>query len=306
MSEPVRVSAVICTRNRPDLIGDAVRSVLANSYPSFDLLVVDQSTDARTGDIVRELQGEHDNLRYIHTEIAGLSRAYNIGIRNTDGEILAFTDDDCIAPSEWISQIVAVFAKEPEVGLLYGQVLLPPRLADRPDDVPTLAIEWSWRQQRGERGFERFGMGANFAARRSLFADIGLFDEVLGGGGLLKSSQDYDLQYRAYMGGAIIGYRNDVAIEHYGLRSPEQWPATHRAYGVGDGAFFLKHVRCGDTYALWLLVSYFGRMVAREALHASGVRRRYSRSPYLKAFVAGLVESLRFRVDRRRRLYVAA
>ena len=49
------VSAVICTRNRPDLIGNAVASVLANTYPSFDLLVVDQSDDDRTGAVVREL-----------------------------------------------------------------------------------------------------------------------------------------------------------------------------------------------------------------------------------------------------------
>src|SRR5689334_813162 len=113
MSQPIPVSAVICTRNRPDLIGTAVNSVLANTYPSFDLLVVDQSTDARTGDIVRQLQAEHPNLRYLHTDKAGLSRAYNIGIRETSGQILAFTDDDCVAPSDWIANVVAGFAADP-------------------------------------------------------------------------------------------------------------------------------------------------------------------------------------------------
>ena len=66
MSEPTPVSAVICTRNRPDLIGTAVASVLANTYPTFDLLVVDQSTDGRTGDIVRFTplsRDEYDELQ---------------------------------------------------------------------------------------------------------------------------------------------------------------------------------------------------------------------------------------------------
>src|SRR6185436_15208474 len=121
MSEPRRVSAVICTRNRPDLIGTAVESVLANSFPSFDLLVVDQSTDGRTGEIVRGLATRHANLRYMHTDKAGLSRAYNLGIRGTTGEILVFTDDDCVAPSGWIDAIVAAFEAEPESELMYGQ-----------------------------------------------------------------------------------------------------------------------------------------------------------------------------------------
>jgi glycosyltransferase involved in cell wall biosynthesis len=300
------VSAVICTRNRADLIGNAVTSVLANTYPNFELLVIDQSTDQRTGQIVNGLMSTHANLRYLHTEKAGLSRAYNIGIRETTGDLLAFTDDDCVAPPDWIASIVSVFDRESDVEMLYGQVLLPYRLAARQDDVPTLPIDEPWRLARRVRGFERYGMGANFAARRGLFKRIGLFDEVLGGGGLLKSSQDFDIQYRAYVGDAIISYRPDVSVDHYGLRTPEQWPTTHHAYGVGDGAFFLKHVRCGDFYALRLLVGYLGRILFREALHVTGVRRRYSRAPYIRAFFTGLVESMRFGVDRQRRMYVNA
>jgi len=148
MSAPLRVSAAICTRNRPDLIGTAVASVLANAYPCFDLLVVDQSTDARTGDVVRALHADHPNLRYIHTAKAGLSRAYNIAIRETTADLLVFTDDDCQTPTNWITSIVAAFEAEPNAELLYGQVLLPASLADRPDDVPTLEIWEPWRLNR--------------------------------------------------------------------------------------------------------------------------------------------------------------
>ena len=63
MSQPIPVSAVICTRNRPDLIGTAVSSVLANTYPSFDLLVVDQSTDARA--VCLELRCRSTPVAYV-------------------------------------------------------------------------------------------------------------------------------------------------------------------------------------------------------------------------------------------------
>ena len=161
----MHLSVVICTRNRPDLIGNAVSSVLAQSYADYDVLVVDQSTDDQTGEIVRSLAASHPRLRYLHTQKAGLSRAYNIGIRETTGEILAFTDDDCIAPPDWLERVLGAFAAEPAADLLYGQVLLPAALADKKDDVPTLGIAQAWTLNRRRSGFMLYGMGANFAAR---------------------------------------------------------------------------------------------------------------------------------------------
>jgi glycosyltransferase involved in cell wall biosynthesis len=298
------VSAVICTRNRPDLIGAAVASVLANTYPSFDLLVVDQSTDDRTGQVVWALEVDHPNLRYLHTDIAGLSRAYNLGIRETRGEVLAFTDDDCIAPPDWIAGVVAAFEAEPDAEMLYGQVLLPAGLDTGGGYVPTLAIDRPRRFSRAD-GFRIYGMGANFAARRSLFDRIGPFDEVMGGGGPLKSSQDFDLQYRAYRGGATVLLRPEVRVDHYGLRQGEEWPATLRAYGIGDGAFYWKHVRCGDLFALRLFAGRVGRLLVRESLIALGIRRRGSFAVYLRSCLEGIRASLDYPVDRRRRLYLA-
>jgi glycosyltransferase involved in cell wall biosynthesis len=292
---------VICTRNRPDLIGNAVSSVLANSYPDFDLLVVDQSDDDRTGAIVRGLAADHPNLRYLHTSTPGLSRAYNIGIREAPGDLLAFTDDDCIAPEDWISSIAAAMEGDPDAEMLYGQVMLPASLEDCTDVVPTLAIETSKRLSRRD-GFQIYGMGANFAARRSLFERIGGFDEMLGGGGPLKSSQDFDFQYRAYVGGAVVLLCPDVKVDHYGVRTLEQWKATLHSYGFGDGAFYGKHVRCGDLYAAGMLVRRLGRIAAREALN--GIRRKPSMRRYLWSAIEGMRQSRRYPIERRTRLYV--
>lgn len=275
---------------------------MANTYSSFDVLVVDQSDDDRTGAVVRALMENYASLQYLHTSTPGLSRAYNIGVQGTTGEVLAFTDDDCVAPADWIACIVAAFESNPDADMLYGQVLLPAALAACPDVVPTLPIARPRRFSRRD-GFEIYGMGANFAARRRLFQRIGGFDEVLGGGGPLRSSQDYDLQYRAYRAGATVLLRPEVRVDHYGVRSREQWPATLRAYGIGDGAFYFKHVRCGDWFALRLLVRRLGRMAMREALNP--IRKKPSMAVYLRACLEGIGQSLHFPVDRPRRLYVA-
>ena len=117
------VSAVICTRNRPDKIGNAVESVLANTYSNFDLIIVDQSTNNETEAILRRV-GEHDRrVHYHRMNTSGLSRAYNFAIANTTGPILAFTDDDCLVPSDWIEKIGTAFEEQPDGQLMYGQVL---------------------------------------------------------------------------------------------------------------------------------------------------------------------------------------
>ena len=128
--QPVHVSAVICTRNREDKIGTAVASVLASDYPSFDLTVIDQSTTDATRKVVEPMAAADPRLRYVHVDEAGLSRAYNNGIRRTDGEILAFTDDDCIVAPDWLSTIVDAFAAEPDGDLIYGQVVAAGSTAD--------------------------------------------------------------------------------------------------------------------------------------------------------------------------------
>lgn len=301
MNDAPLVSVVMCTRNRADLIGQAIDSVLANTHQSLEFTIVDQSDNDETGEIVRARAGTDSRLRYVHTPIAGLSRAYNIGIRESRGEILAFTDDDCIAPADWLSNIVRVFQDEPDVSLLYGQVLCAESLQDVEGVVPALHFPAPEKLGRAY-GFRVVGMGANFAARSSFFKKVGLFDQTLGGGGPLRSSQDYDIQFRAFRKGLVTMLSPDVWVSHYGIRNSVQWPATLFAYGTGDGGFYMKHARCGDLKAAWLL----GRTMTRQtgAVLIKPLLGRKHDPSYLKGLFAGARGSFRYRVNRSERIYI--
>jgi GT2 family glycosyltransferase len=299
----VQASVVICTRNRGAKIGTAVASVLGQDHPSYDVTVIDQSTDDETEVVVKELMASDPRLRYVHSAEAGLSKAYNTAIRSTSGEILAFTDDDCVAPPDWLSKIAAAFAAEPDGMLLYGQVSPFGERREDAELTPALAITKAERLSRKD-GYRVFGMGANFAARRSLFDGIGPFDEVLGGGAPLRSSQDYDLAYRAFRSGYVTLLRPEVEIRHDGRRERADWPALLLAYGTGDGAFYTKHVRCRDPYALWLLTRLLGVGTAKW-LAKLVLLRHPNNWNYLRGVWSGIRGSFRFAVDRQRRLYRA-
>jgi glycosyltransferase involved in cell wall biosynthesis len=295
------VDVVICTRNRETSIEAAARGVLANDYPEFTLTVIDQSTSDATGHALAELIETDSRLRYVHVDEAGLSRAYNTGIALTSADVLAFTDDDCLVPTDWIASIAAAFSSDPEGDLLYGQVL-PLETGEMAALTPLFSIPEAERLSRSD-GFRVCGMGANFAARRRLFDRVGGFDVVLGGGGPLRSSQDFDLAYRAYKGDSVILLRPEVTLRHDGRREPEDWLSLSVNYGTGDGAFYTKHVRCGDPLAAWLLAKAITRSTISNCIKFA--RGRDSTGfHYVRGVFAGIRGSFGFKVDRARRMYV--
>lgn len=301
----MHISVVVCTRDRPDTLGPTLDTLMAQSHPEFDVVVVDQSRSGETRELVERMAAADGRLRYLRLDEAGLSRAYNAGIRATTGTILAFTDDDCTAPAGWLEAVETAFAKHPRVELLYGQVLVAPELEARENKdgfTPALPIPERRVLARGQ-GFQVFGMGANFAALRGLFDRVGPFDEVLGGGGPLASAQDFDFVYRVFRAGGSTLLEPDVVVYHHGFRSHDEWPATVRSYGIGVGGFYLKHIRAGDLYAARLLVAHLAVWTARALKRFAGRGRSRADWAYVGNLFAGMRRSFRFDVDRRRRLY---
>jgi GT2 family glycosyltransferase len=303
----VNISVVICTRDRHETIGQAVESVAECEYASFDIHVMDQSTSSLTRDIVQRLAARFEAkcpIQHHHLEKIGLSRAYNAGVRASDGSTIACADDDVIVPADWLSKIARAFDEDPQAGLVFGQVLIPASLAAACHDgsvVPSFTFAQRRRVARGG-SFTAFGMGANMAFRRSLFEQVGGFDEALGGGGPLRSAQDFDFAYRAYRLATTILMVPDVQVDHYGVRTSEQWPHTLANYGTGDGSFYAKHIRCGDALALWLFLKVLLRAHARWIRRVVKARR-WLDDPYASHLLQGVREAAKFAIDRKYRLF---
>ena len=304
----MKVSVVICTRNRPDTVGQALESVAECDYPTFDVHVMDQSTDEETKKIVESIAARFAHrlkINYHHLEKAGLSRAYNLGIAASDGEVVACTDDDVVVPSDWVAQVAKAFQADPQAALLYGQVLIPESLKEAARNgviVPNLPIPKYERLIKGGTRFRVFGMGANYALRRSVIDAVGGFDEALGGGGPLRSSQDFDFAYRVYRAGYAVLLVPDVKVDHYGSRTGDQWPGTMKAYGVGDGAFYSKHIRCGDPLAMMLFGKVLLTAGARYAKTAL-LERKLRQDDYTENLFVGIRDAAKFAIDPKHRLY---
>lgn len=176
------VSVVIPTRNRSHLVGDAVRSVLDQSYERLEVWVVDDASDDGTPALLAALAADDDRLHVVALEEAGgAARARNVGVDGTRGEVLAFLDDDCRwTPTKVLRQLQ-------ELDDRHGVVACRQRL-QLPDD--------SWYMEgdsdRGRRPIESLlGFGTStLMVRRDLFLAVGGFDEDL------SRLQDWELLIR--------------------------------------------------------------------------------------------------------------
>lgn len=98
------VSALVCTRNRPNGSAKTVRSLLADNNEDLELVVIDQSDNGETENALR---GWRDDKRFVyhHTQSRGKGRALNEGLTLSRRPILVCTDDDCEVPPGWPSAI---------------------------------------------------------------------------------------------------------------------------------------------------------------------------------------------------------
>lgn len=113
MSAPIRVSVIIPTHNRADLVSEAVASVLAQSFRDFELIVVD---DGSSDDTVEALAPYVSRLRLLRRESrGGVSAARNMGIAAARGEWLAFLDSDDLWRPEKLVRQMAYLAAHPDM-----------------------------------------------------------------------------------------------------------------------------------------------------------------------------------------------
>ncbi len=246
MDEPT-ISAVICTRNRGNRVCAAVASILANDHPAFELIVIDQSTDTVTATALQQFR--HDRrLRYIATRTKGLGRARNIGLQLAHAPLVAFTDDDCRVPTDWLRIIEDELRREPEAAVLFCNVL------EGPHDANAGFIPGYQRHQRVVvKTFagkcRARGIGAGMAVRRETLLQMGGFDEALGAGGRFPSAEDADIAVRAIAYGRSVVETPATYVIHDGFRTWREARELAARDWEGLGAAYIKPLRAGHWRA---------------------------------------------------------
>lgn len=270
------VTVVVCTRDRPEQLADCLDSLAALETAPLEVIVVDNCpSDERT----RNLCARHD-VRYLREDIPGQSRARNRGIAAAEGELVAFTDDDCIVDPRWLDDLGDTF-EDPMVAAATGYV--------GPHAIETPAQRLFEIHGGFQRRYERVvfdgagvsaaraagpaGAGANMIFRRSAFDGVGGFAEDLGPGTPASAADDTYMFYRLLCDGRRIVFDPARIVWHQNRETMDQLHRLMLEYGVAVSAFafrcLVRHRDWDASYVLgwWIwhrIVRDVGRIVFRK------------------------------------------
>ena len=116
------VSAVVVNHNRAELLGQCLRSLLKQTYDSFEILVVDNASSDHSRDLLGSFQ--HERLRLIALDQnVGFAGGNNVAIREARGEFVALLNNDAVATEGWIEHLVAVMQSSGRIGMCTSKIL---------------------------------------------------------------------------------------------------------------------------------------------------------------------------------------
>jgi len=117
------ISVIIITRNRFKLLKTCLDSILNQKFNAHEIIVIDDGSTDKTKVIVKSLQKKYRNIKYFYQKHKGYSATRNLGLKKSTGDIIFFTDDDCIVEKEWFKKILNRFKEYPNVTAVGGSIL---------------------------------------------------------------------------------------------------------------------------------------------------------------------------------------
>jgi len=249
------ISVIIATRNRPGKIAPCLRSVLANRYSSYEIIIIDQSDNEATEKECRLIRSS--KTRYFRLNNKGKSKALNFALNKARGKIIAFTDDDCLVGKIWLGEIAESFLKHPQVAAVFGKVL-----PYRPRDNKDLFCACTFSRKR-EVLFNKpvdhwqVGYGNNMAFKGTIFKQIGSFKEWLGPGSVGCSSEDAEIVLRTLFKGYQILYSSRMRIYHDRWLNLSQYQKQQWLYSCAETACYSYYFFDGKRLAKYVLKKIF-------------------------------------------------
>jgi glycosyltransferase involved in cell wall biosynthesis len=235
----MRVSVIIPAFNAEKTIEACLRACREQTYEDLELLLVDDGSTDRTAEIAANC-----GVWCIRQTNQGPADARNRGAAETGGEVIAFTDADCVPRKDWVERLVAGFGGDTRivgVGGTYDIANPESRLAR----IVHEEIVTRHRQFKSEVDF----LGSfNVAYRREPFEKAGGFDTSF----RAASGEDNDLAYRLHDAGGRLRFVPEAVVAHYHPEHLAPYLRAQQRHGYWRMKLYGKHrgrAKTGDQYA---------------------------------------------------------
>ncbi len=224
-----RVSVVVCSYNAERTMEACLASLEKLNYPDYEVIVVNDGSTDRT----LEISQRFPYCRIISQPNKGLSVARNVGADAATGEIVAYTDSDCVADPDWLAYLVAKM-EAAQLMACGGPNFPPPENSLVPAAVavspggPTHVLL-------SDDVAEHIA-GCNMAFRRDVLLRMGGFDPIYRAAG-----DDVDICWRFQDAGYTIGFSPAAVVWHFRRNTVKAYFGQQRGYGKAEALVYSKH-----------------------------------------------------------------
>ena len=225
-----KVSVIVCSYNGGQTLEACLRSLKKVNYPDYEVVLVDDGSTDNTKEIV----SHHPWVNAIHQPNMGLSVARNVGAAHATGEILAYTDSDCMADPDWLYYLVGTLLSGNYAGV-GGPNISPP------------AQNWQQACVAAAPGGPSHVLltdvvaehipGCNMAFHRWAFDKIGGFDPEY-----RKAGDDVDFCWRLQQEGEVIAFSPSAIVWHYRRFTLKAFRKQQEGYGEAESLLRFKHL----------------------------------------------------------------
>ena len=266
-------SIVICTHDRAQVVGTAVRGALAAARDAAaEVIVVDNASSDATPAVLDELARAEPALRVVRHETLGLSAARNRGLAEARGRIVVYLDDDAVPHPGWLPALLEPYA-HPVVACVGGPLVL------RFEGTPPSWLTSAFHPAAGAfdlgpsprtlttRPGDFFPCGANISFRRETAIALGGFSTLVGAHGRQQMThEETDLCARITRSGHQVRYVPTAVVDH--------WVVADK---LTPRYFLSRQLRFGQSTAIYLLRN---RSLLRVLIGARWYLRLLLRAPY--------------------------
>jgi glycosyltransferase involved in cell wall biosynthesis len=224
-----KVSVVVCSCNGARTLRECLASLEQLNYPDYEVILVD---DGSTDD-TQAIAADFPRVRNIRQENRGLSVARNVGAEAAQGEIVAYTDSDCVADPEWLFYLVDAMQRQ-GVKAIGGPNVPPPGdgwtahcVAASPGGPSHVMLD----DQRAEHV-----PGCNMAYDRQTLLKLGGFDPQF-----RQAGDDVDICWRLLDAGIDIGYAASALVWHHRRNTIRAYLKQQKGYGRSEAMLMVKH-----------------------------------------------------------------
>ncbi len=263
------VSIVVCSYNGARTLRDCLSSLQSLNYPRYEVIFIDDGSKDNTQEIMKDFPG----VRNIVQVNKGLSAARNAGIAEAQGEVVAFTDSDCMADRDWLYFLVSSLLSD-DFAAVGGPNISPP------------ATNWVHATVGAAPGSPSHVLltdtiaehvpGCNMAYHKWALELIGGFDIEY-----RKAGDDVDVCWRLMQKGYVIGFSPAAVVWHYRRFEVRTYFSQQTGYGEAEAMLRYKHLQYfgptgsaiwhGNVYSQVRMDSFFSRPVIYHGIWGTGL-----------------------------------